>query len=426
MTTQNPQIEIVTSYPGGTVIESGGTTTSKAIEMVGSGTPYALYVITDNGEMVASGEYNGSGRFINRFDNLQIREHLYELRANASLPPTSVWKVIVLSADMISIDSLKGLISGVEIGEGNTTDERLFALSGRARANATVDLYDNGVRVAGPIAVGGAGDWTYNTANQGPGLHSYTVRGLYDSGPESTPARTLTIASALTIDQSVMRLSGLMVRSHFAPNINGVDAIGNTEVRNASGGVKPYRFHTSNGLVASLDNSGKVTGVGNGTAVITVTDQQNASVQFTVVVSNIYDVKIYADGGGQWTHPDYLQSLARWGYHPLTAAFRAVMERCFHHPWFSWTAGPVYPHLNRAWMGPTAGVSQAESYDTYAKSIVMLNANVNLSYGIGFYMRPAAGMSSLGNDDLADEAGVVIAQPNGGMDALPGGGSLCD
>ncbi|WP_285420030.1 hypothetical protein [Pseudomonas sp. efr-133-TYG-5] len=98
MTTQNPQIEIVTSHPGGTVIKSGDTTTSKAIEMVGSGTPHALYVITDNGEEVASGEYNGSGRFINRFDNLEIREHLYELRENASLPPTSVWKVYVAAA----------------------------------------------------------------------------------------------------------------------------------------------------------------------------------------------------------------------------------------------------------------------------------------------------------------------------------------
>ncbi|WP_285420028.1 Ig-like domain-containing protein [Pseudomonas sp. efr-133-TYG-5] len=384
MTTQNPQIEIVTSHPGGTEIKSGDSTTSKAIEMVGSGTPYALYVITDNGDMVASGEYNGSGRFINRFDNLQIREHLYELRANASLPPTSVWKVIVLSADGLSIDSLKGLVSGVEIGEGSSTSELLFALTGHARANATVDLYDNGTRVAGPIAVGPTGEWSYNTGQQAQGAHSYTVRGNYDSGPESTPPRTLTIASFLTIDTSLLVLNGVMLRTGYSPNLNGVDAPGNTAVRRPTGGVEPYIFRSSAAQIASVDNMGKVTGMNNGTATITVSDQTGANVSYDVIVSNVYDLTIFHFV--DMPYPRYAQFLLQNNWIGMTPQIREVLGRCFNHPYFTWTVQPN-PRGNIAWTGPTSG-NYGEAYSITTHSFSWTDQIVNHPLnGLGFFLK---------------------------------------
>jgi hypothetical protein len=308
MTTQNPQIEIVTSYPGGTEIKSGDSTTSKAIEMVGSGTPYALYVITDNGDMVASGEYNGSGRFINRFDNLQIREHLYELRANASLPPTSVWKVIVLSADGLSIDSLKGLVSGVEIGEGSSTSELLFAFKGRARANQVIELLDLGVLVD-VVAVRADGSWEYNSNTQTTGPHSYTVRGRYDSYPESAPPRTLTVTSnlpELIFDPSPVHLSGTRYFVHPLPTLwPGYEFPSNPKVGSfidhpATGGVGSISYSTSDITVASVDERGRVFARANGTAVITAKDTANQTKSFSVTTSGVARQVVYSFTYENW------------------------------------------------------------------------------------------------------------------------------
>ncbi|PMW98539.1 hypothetical protein C1X59_19295 [Pseudomonas sp. FW215-R2] len=362
----------------------------------------------DNGVVVASGVFNQSSAFIQQLVNLAQGPHRFELRENASLPATDVWILTVGAVETLSIDSIKGLLNGVEIPEGTSTSEKLFALSGKARVNATVDLYDNGVIVAGPIAVDVYGNWTYNTSSQAPGPHSYTIKGKYDSGPESTPPRTMTIVQALSIDTSVMRLAGIMIRSPYAPNLNGVDAVGNTEVRIATGGIPPYVIGSSNHAVVTYRN-GKFVGMGNGSATITVTDQQNKSVQFTVVVSNIYDLVVGVfSPTGVWSHPLYLQLLPRRNYLPLTPALRVVMERCFQHPWFSWAVTPANPAGHRAWMGPTSGVAQAEAYDAYTKSIVALNASVELHNGLCFFPKPAAGMTSLENTDALEDGALAL------------------
>ncbi|WP_192563946.1 beta-propeller fold lactonase family protein [Pseudomonas gozinkensis] len=101
--------------------------------------------------------------------------------------------------DIPTITSLVGLPSNVEIPDGGTTSERLFAMSGKARANATCYLRIDGVRQQGLIAVDGSRNWTYNTGTQTPGLHSYAVEGNYDSGPVSAPPRTLRIGLSATI-----------------------------------------------------------------------------------------------------------------------------------------------------------------------------------------------------------------------------------
>ncbi|RIJ06743.1 hypothetical protein DXT77_28515 [Pseudomonas sp. 91RF] len=195
MSTQNPFFSYCTTYPGGSPLNPGDTTSSTGVEFGGSGPAGAPFVITDNGTVVASGMFNPSSAFIQQLVNLAQGLHRFELRENASLNPTDVWLLTVGAAETLKIVSIKGLISGKEILDGDTTSETLFAMSGKARKNSTIYLRDGETRISGLIAVDGNDDWTYNTGTQAEGLRSYTIEGNYDSGPISAPQRTLKIAT---------------------------------------------------------------------------------------------------------------------------------------------------------------------------------------------------------------------------------------
>jgi hypothetical protein len=196
---QSPFFTYCTTLYGGTEIPDKGTTSSTAVELGGSGPPKGPFVITDKGVVVSkpNREYNLSGAFHEPIENLAPGAHYFELRTNASAPATSKWEVTVVTAEQLAITSLKGLVSGQEINEGASTAETLFHISGVARANTILDLLDQGA-AAELIAVDGNGRFGHNTSPQAAGMHSYTVRGRYDSNPQSTPPRTLTIASAAT------------------------------------------------------------------------------------------------------------------------------------------------------------------------------------------------------------------------------------
>ncbi len=199
MSTQNPFFSYCTTYPGGSPLSPGDTTPSTGVEFGGSGPAGAPFVITDNGAVVASGVFNPSSAFIQQLVNLVQGLHRFELRGNASLPETDVFILTVGAAVTLTINSLRGLISGAVIPEAATTPETLFAMSGKAKPNSTIYLRIDGVRQPGLIAVDRNGDWAYNTGTQAAGLRSYTIEGNYDSGPVSTPPRTLIVGTTLIV-----------------------------------------------------------------------------------------------------------------------------------------------------------------------------------------------------------------------------------
>ncbi|MCX2541915.1 Ig-like domain-containing protein [Pseudomonas sp. COW5] len=376
MSTQNPFFSYCTTYPGGSPLNPGDTTPSTGVEFGGSGPAGAPFVITDNGSVVASGVFNPSSAFIQQLVNLAQGPHRFELRGNASLPATDVWLLTVGTAETLTIDSIKGLISGAEIPEGTTTSETLFAMSGKARKNSTIYLRIDGIRQPGLIAVDENGNWTYNTGTQAAGPRSYTIEGNYDSGPISTP-RTLTIATGLAIDTTLMRLNGIMVRTSYCKYPNGVDAINNTGVREASGGTKPYSYKSSNSNIATVNAQGKVTGMANGTVTITVTDQKNEQVLYPLEVSNVYS--LYVHGGVGWTYARYLSSNASTGRTGLTPQLREVIARCYSQPWIHWTTE------GSAWSGPANGQT-AEVWNVKTHSFSWLSQTADLTSGLSFYL----------------------------------------
>lgn len=288
MTTQNPEIHHCDAPDGNPIANGGETSFTEVFLSVRGGLADSGWEMVHNMGYAKPFQLNSSGAETVHMENLVPGENLFQVREHSSASPISQWVVNVKEVTAeLTIDSLKGLISGVEILPGTSTPEKLFALSGKARANATIDLHDNDDFLAGPIAVDANRNWTYNTGTQATGSHSYTVIGKYDSGPESTPPRTLTVTE-LSIDQSKMLLDAYKLFSNHGWIEKEV--AGNVETRQARGGVQPYIYQPLDPSVVSVSSTGKVAGLRSGQTVIQVTDQTNTTVQFAVEVKNVFQV----------------------------------------------------------------------------------------------------------------------------------------
>jgi hypothetical protein len=100
------------------------------------------------------------------------------------------------------------------------------------------------------------------------------------------------VTPALTIDQSVMTLSGIVVRLSWPTT--GLQFLDNAQTRVARGGVPPYTYSSSNVAVATVSPSGEVVGQGNGGSLITVQDSAQARLSYTVNKTNAYSLAVSA------------------------------------------------------------------------------------------------------------------------------------
>jgi hypothetical protein len=120
----------------------------------------------------------------------------------------------------------------------------------------------------------------YLTNSSGPPTWSDAV--FVEVDLSETPPR-------LAIDQSLMPLSGVKLLQDYGWATKEV--VGNVQLREASGGVPPYRYTSSDYSTASVTADGKVTGLKNGTTTISVMDSAGTTLTYSVQVSNVYKVK---------------------------------------------------------------------------------------------------------------------------------------
>lgn len=91
------------------------------------------------------------------------------------------------------ITSVKGLLSGEEIRDGENTVETSVVLSGTASASQKIQLY-NGVAVVGTaVTVDADGNWTRQVNDLPAVRYVYTAKALYGSGPVSAPPRVFSV-----------------------------------------------------------------------------------------------------------------------------------------------------------------------------------------------------------------------------------------
>ncbi|WP_405122084.1 Ig-like domain-containing protein [Pseudomonas sp. M20] len=296
-----------------------------------------------------------------------------------------------------------------EVPEGASTTSTTLILKGTASEGKEIEIFDGrgpsaeskGKVTASPIDR----SWQH-TITVTVGGHRLYAKSLYHPTSVYSNVRLLTVSpQQLSVDTTLMELDGVMVRSGYCPNLNGVDAIGNTKIREAAGGIAPYTYRSSNPAVAAVDAGGKVTGMGNGGATITITDQQAAQVSYSVKVSNIYSV--FVGGGLGWTYQRHLQALAQRGDVHLTPQILAVIQRCFSQPWFVWSAGPTAPHLDRAWTGNANG-ARAEVYNTYTRNFEWLDQTADPHHGLFFLFNYAGALGAMSSNEEHLEAAEMI------------------
>lgn len=189
-----------------------------------------------------------------------------------------------------TITWLRGSPSGQDIAPDGFTRETSVTLSGTASKGQQVDVLDGEDTKGQPIADAVTGIWTQTIDELSVARHSLTARAM-DAGGATSKAWVFTVIGELSIDCQQMNLNGLSVKMPDWPK-TGEDSIGNTQVRQPTGGLAPYFYASSNQDIASVSSEGKVTGNRNGVVTINVSDSAGAAVSYTVAVTNVYRLRL--------------------------------------------------------------------------------------------------------------------------------------
>lgn len=119
----------------------------------------------------------------------------------------------------------------------------------------------------------------------------------------------LTIHQGLSLDTSPVTLAGKVYLLPGTPDLLPTMPAGTTVQRVATGGQAPYRYTSSDPLVAKVDGNGLVSVRGKGTAQITVTDNRGDSLGYQVQVTGV----IHALGLGSGSVATVSAAAARQG-----------------------------------------------------------------------------------------------------------------
>lgn len=144
---------------------------------------------------------------------------------------------------------------------------------------AIVDIWDGDRYVDSAFVRDGK--WTYTMPALENGTHRIkaTVRDV------ESPAWVFDV-NTFNMDTTPMILNGTAVTASLT--LSGDDVSDNAKSRVPTGGVLPYTYLSSAPNVATVSPAGKVTGMGNGSTTITVSDARGTEISYSVTVSNVY------------------------------------------------------------------------------------------------------------------------------------------
>jgi hypothetical protein len=258
---------------------------------------------------VKSGEPNGSANGLSELapvDWLKDLKDGTELRVECAVNldgiknkvtavalPTRIYTVHAVEDIKPEITSVLGLPSNKPILPNGQTTETTVFLSGTAAKGQKIQVFDRESPVGTATADVTTGYWELPVRDLSAQPHTFIAVALYGSSQSSGP--WLVIVYEFSIDTVEMTLNGRAVKTGWSTT--GQDFTGNTQIRNAKGGIGKLTYESSNANVASVASNGKVTGQSNGSAVISVKDENASSVSYPVRVSNIYQLQHSAQPG---------------------------------------------------------------------------------------------------------------------------------
>ncbi|TFF33554.1 hypothetical protein E3U47_24765 [Pseudomonas sp. RIT623] len=143
-------------------------------------------------------------------------------------------------------------------------------------------------------------------------------------------------------------LNGVSIKMPGRPR-SGLDSIGNTAVRVATGGRAPYTYSSNNSAIASVTAQGKVVGERNGSATITVRDASGQSVSYGVQVSNVLQVIL---DRRSYNNAAYLAWARSSGGVFFTAVHWNDLRRVYTRPFdvYTWTGNNNFWHVSANWL----------------------------------------------------------------------------
>jgi len=353
-----PRIVSVTDAQGS--IGNNGTTYENEVTVTvsaDSGQRVQLYNGTAPiGSPITLGS-NGSGT--TRLSSLS-QSSTYVLKAKALYgnqleSPTHTFTVRAhLAATLTSVRH-----SGGELGNGGVTRDSSVTLSGAVTPGFYVRIYDNNAPQHWALGHS-SGVWT-TTLTIGAGGHSVFVRAETTGQQSQTRSFTREVIPTLHIDQSQGYLGGQLIR-HTNRAVTHPPA-GASLVRNASGGVPPYRYSSETPNILEVDiNSGRVIGVRNGSGRVRVTDSRGTSASYGVTVQNVWYIANYG-GRYNWAQANNtaasaggrIPSLAQW--HALRGAYGNADPGQYAFDWYWTTDTHAWgsPWLHRPADGQTYG-----------------------------------------------------------------------
>ncbi|MGG7675706.1 Ig-like domain-containing protein, partial [Pseudomonas sp. WC2] len=271
---------------------------------------------------------------------LSVAAHSFTAKAMYGTGQSSEPRTLTVTALVKpTISSIKDS-KNIEIPPGGSTSDTRVTLTGEASKGQSISVLDNTSPLSDAVADTVTGIWAYTATDLPKGLHTYIARARYGLEAESAP-RSLTV-STFNVDPSEMILNGIKLIPAGNYGLQAKEVAGNTGTRVPTGGVPPYTYKSSHPELASVDINGKVTGLKNGTATITITDNKKNSTSYKVRVSRVYTLLLnnsYMSG----------QSAIAWlrsvGATPLDLNGRPLGWEVQKLNFINWTAiyiGPLY------------------------------------------------------------------------------------
>jgi hypothetical protein len=177
--------------------------------------------------------------------------------------------------------------NGYGIPNGATTNSGSGRTSGTGTPSGSIELYDGSAFIK-TVLVGSNGQWntdwgTYASSTD----HTFTARNPGGGLSSNAWVFRIVILPSLTIDTSLLELSGRLVRYGRTPTH---PPSGTSATRVASGGVPPYTYSVNSYAVEISANTGRIIAFRDGQGTVTVTDKNGDTASYVVRVSNVLDI----------------------------------------------------------------------------------------------------------------------------------------
>jgi len=184
-------------------INNGGITNDNRPTFTGTGEAGSTVRVLVDGQEIGSAVVNASGSWTFTPDTL-IEDGLHSVTLTATDPAGNTGPVsgaFTLTVDTLAPAAPTIVAAADNVGpiqtplttSGQVTDDATPTLSGRAAANATVTVYNNGVSL-GTVQATAAGDWTFTPENAlDNGSHTFTATAVDAAGNLSEVSAGFTV-----------------------------------------------------------------------------------------------------------------------------------------------------------------------------------------------------------------------------------------